>query len=143
MQERVKVRSYHVIIDAPADVVFDFVIDLRNLQRWSIHWCRAVRVIEDGAIVTTSSGREVYFGVSGDRSSGVLDWWSGPTPETAQCWPTRVVELPDGRSLYQMTAILEDSFPPNIDQWFQEELGMIKQLVEEQAVAAWEGSSAA
>ena len=143
MTDRVNIRSYHVVVDAPAEVVFDFVSDLSNVPRWSIHWCRAIRLVDDGAIVTTASGNDVYFGVTGDRETGVLDWWSGPTKETAMRWPTRVVELADGRSLYQLTALLAPSAPPNVDQWFADELGMIKQLVEAQAVAAWEGSTAA
>jgi hypothetical protein len=49
-----------------------------------------------------------------------------------------VTDLPDGRSLYQLTALLADAAPPNVDQLFADELGMIKRLVEEQAVAAWE-----
>ena len=142
MTDRLNIRSYHVLIDAPADEVFDFVTDLNNLPRWSIHWCRGIRLLDDGAIVTTASGSEVFFGVTGDRESGVLDWWSGPTKETSQRWPTRVVELPDGRSLYQVTALLAPEAPPNVDQWFDDELGKIKELVESQAVAAWEGSAA-
>jgi Polyketide cyclase / dehydrase and lipid transport len=141
MADRANIRSYHILVDAPADVVFDFVTDLNNLPRWSIHWCKGVRLVDDGAIVTTSSGTDMYFRVFADRDTGVLDWWSGPTKETAQRWPTRVTELADGRSLYQVTAILQGPLPPNIDQWFDDELGMIKRLVEEQAVVAWDGSA--
>jgi hypothetical protein len=79
----------------------------------------------------------VYFGITSDRDSGVLDWWSGPTMESAERWPTRVTGLPDGRSLYQVTAILMGrAFQPSIDQHFADELGMLKRLVEEQKVAA-------
>ena len=143
MTDRVNIRSYHIVVDAPAEIVFDFVSDLSNLPRWSLHWCKGIRLVDDGATVTTASGSDVYFGITGDRDSGVLDWWSGPTKDAAQRWPTRVVELSDGRSLYQVTALLAPQMPPNVDQWFNDELAMIKQLVEAQAVAAWEGSPAA
>ena len=143
MNDRVNIRSYHVLIEAPAEVVFNFVNDVSNLPRWSIHWCKGIRLVDDGAIVTTASGNEVHFSVSGDRETGVLDWWAGPTKALAKRWPSRVTDCPDGQALYQLTAILADGFPPNIDQWFNDELGMIKQLVEEQMVAAWEGSTAA
>ena len=100
------VRTFHLLIDAPAEVVFDYVNDLHNLPRWAFHFCRHIQVIPgDGAIVQSPSG-EVYFGITGDRDSGILDWWSGPTMETAQRWPTRVIGLPDGRTLYEVTAIL-------------------------------------
>ena len=128
------VRSYHVIVDAPADAVFDTVSDLSTMPRWSIHWCRGIRLIDGGAIVTTPTG-DVYFAVTGDRDTGVLDWWAGPTQETAQRWPTRVVPLPDGTSLYQVTALLGDAAPPNIDQWFAEELAALKTVVEVRAAA--------
>ena len=134
MPESTNVHSFHVIVDAPAEAVFDFVNDLTNLPRWSIHWCKSARLAEHGAIVNTTNG-EMYFGVTGDRDRGVLDWWAGPTMETAQRWPTRVVGLPDGRTLYSVTAIFGGNVPPNVDAWFADELGTLKRLVEEQLVS--------
>lgn len=134
MSHAVTVRNFHVIVDAPMESVFDFVNDLGNLPLWAIHFCKGIRLVPGGAIVTTLSG-EVYFGVTGDRDSGVLDWWSGPTMESAQRWPTRVTGLPDGRSLYNVTAIFGDAVPPNMDQIFTEELGELKRLVEKEQPA--------
>lgn len=135
MSNALNVRSFHVVVDAPAEVVFDYVNDLHNLPRWSIHFCKGIRVIPgDGAIVDSPSG-QVYFGTTGDRDSGVLDWWSGPTMESAQRWPTRVVGLPDGRTLYEVTAIVGADTPvAKLDELLSEELGILKRLVEEQAV---------
>lgn len=133
----VAIRSFHVLVDAPPEAVFDFVRDLRNLPSWSVHFCRGIRLTDDGAMVQSPAG-EVYFGVTGDRDFGVLDWWSGPTMESAERWPTRVVALPDGRSVYQVTAIFPETVPPNVDQWFADELGMLKQLVEERSARIWE-----
>ena len=135
MTKSLNIRSYHVVVDAPAEAVFDAVTDLRNLPRWSIHWCKGIRLIDGGAIVTTPSG-EVFFAVTGDSDTGVLDWWSGPTKDSAVRWPTRVVELSEGRSLYQVTAMLGDQLPPNIDEAFAGELNALKRLVEEQVVSA-------
>jgi Polyketide cyclase / dehydrase and lipid transport len=135
MPNAVNVRTFHVIVDAPVESVFDFVADLRNLPRWSIHFCKGIRLIPDGALVSSPSG-EVYFGITSNRDSGVLDWWSGPTRETAERWPTRVVGLPDGRSLYTVTAILGAGVPPNIDELFADELGALKRLVEAAPVPA-------
>ena len=135
MSDSVNIRSYHVVVDAPAEVVFDFVNDLRNLPKWSIHWCKGVRLIDGGAVVTSPSG-DVYFGITSDRDTGVLDWWSGPTMETAERWPTRVVGLGDERSLYVVIAVFHGALPPNVDQMFADELGALKRLVEEQKVTA-------
>ena len=137
MSDATTIRSFHVIIDAPPETVFDFVRDLRNLPSWAVHFCKAIRLIPDGAIVQSPSG-EVYFGFTGERDLGVIDWWCGPTMETAERWPTRVVALADGRSVYQVTAIFGETVPPNVDQIFADELEGLKRLVEEQAILAWE-----
>jgi hypothetical protein len=129
MSNTVNVRNYSVIVDAPAESVFDFVADLRNLPRWSIHFCKGIRFVDNGAIVTSPRG-EVYFDVTGNRDTGVLDWWSGPTMESAQRWPTRAVGLPDGRTLYNVTAIFAERVPPGVDEMFAEELGALARLVE-------------
>jgi hypothetical protein len=86
-------------------------------------------------VVTSPSG-DVYFGITSDRDTGVLDWWSGPTMETAERWPTRVVGLGDERSLYVVIAVFHGALPPNVDQMFADELGALKRLVEEQKVTA-------
>jgi len=142
MSDTVSIRCFHVVIDAPPEAVFDFVHDLRNLPSWAVHFCQGVRLIEDGAIVRSPSG-EVYFGITGDRDFGVIDWWCGPTMESAERWPTRVVGLPDGRCVYQVTAIFGDAPPPNVDQLFADELGTLKYLVETQAGELWEAGSLA
>jgi hypothetical protein len=139
MSESLNVRSYHVIVDASPEAVYDFVTDLHNFSSWAIHFCKGIRLVEGGSIVTTSTG-EMYFGITGDPDLGVIDWWAGPTMEQAERWPTRVVGLPDGRALYQVTALLQSAGPPNIDQLFADELGMIKRLVERQAAEVWDGS---
>jgi hypothetical protein len=138
MSSAANIRSFHVVIDAPPEAVFDFVSDLHNMPSWSIHFCKGIRVIPgDGAMVQSPAG-EVYFGITSERDFGVLDWWSGPTMESAQRWPTRVVALPDGRSLYQVTAILSKAEAQmlNLEQIFADELGMLKRRVEEQFVTA-------
>ena len=137
MSETPVVRSFHVVIDAPPEAVFDVVEDVRNLPLWSIHFCKGVRLLQHGAIVQSPSG-EVYFDVTGERDLGVLDWWCGPTMESAQRWPTRAVALPDGRSLYQVTAIFTGALPADVEGLFADELGALKQLVEERAAQAWE-----
>jgi uncharacterized membrane protein len=133
VSDSVNIRTFHVIVDAPAEILYDVVTDLSNMPRWAFHFCKDIRLIDDGAIVTSPSG-EVYFGVTGDRDLGIIDWWSGPTMQTAERWPTRVVGLADGRSLYQVTAIFGGAAPPNVDQLFNEELEALKRLVENQLV---------
>ena len=66
MSDLPTVRSYHVSLDTTPEAVFDAVVDLRNFPKWAIHFCKEIRLVTGGAIVTTPSG-EVYFGVTGDR----------------------------------------------------------------------------
>jgi hypothetical protein len=79
----------------------------------------------------------MYFGTTGDRDLGVLDWWAGPTMEKAQRWPTRIVPV-GNRSLYTVTMIFGEHVPPGVEQHLSEELGNLKRLVEarESATAA-------
>jgi len=137
MSETVTIRTFHVVIDAPPEAVFDVVQDVRNLPAWSTHFCKGIRLVDGGAIVQ-SPGGEVYFGVTGDRDLGVLDWWCGPTMETAERWPTRVVSLPDGRAMYQVTAIFRGSVPPSVDRLLDDELSALKRLAEHRAARDWE-----
>jgi hypothetical protein len=123
----------HVVVDAPPSAVFDFLVDLRNMPAWSIHFCQAIRVEGDGAWVRSPQG-EVYFAVRADARTGVVDWVSGPTRECATCWPTRVAALPNGASLYTVTALLRaEDDAAECERLFADELGMLKRLVEERA----------
>jgi hypothetical protein len=135
MSDAVTIRNYHVIIDAPVETVYDFVADLSTLPDWAYHFCQSARLVDTGAIITTPRG-EQYFGITGDRDLGVLDWWAGPTMETATRWPTRLVALPGERSLYTVTAIFGASVSPDLDGHFADELGALKRLVESAAVSA-------
>ena len=140
MSETFAIRSYHVVVDATPESVYDFVSDVSNMPRWAIHFCKAIRLVDGGGIVTTPTG-EMFFGITGDRESGVIDWWAGPNRQLAERWPTRVVTLPDGRSLYQVTAVLRNPLPPNLDELFADELGKIREIVESQLAHAWDDHS--
>jgi hypothetical protein len=135
MSDAVSIRNFHVIIDAPVETVYDVVADLRTLPQWAYHFCKSARLVDNGAVIVTPRG-EQYFGITGDRDLGVLDWWAGPTMETAERWPTRIVPLPGGRSLYNVTAIFSAVVPPNLDEHFADELGALKRLVEAAVVSA-------
>jgi hypothetical protein len=105
------------------------------MPQWAYHFCKSVRLVDNGAIIRTPRG-EQYFGITGDRDLGVLDWWAGPTMETAERWPTRLVPLSKERSLYNVTAIFGAVVPPNLDEHFADELGALKRLVESAVVSA-------
>jgi hypothetical protein len=125
----------HVVIDAPAESVFAYLADLRNMPDWSIHFCKGIRFEGGDAYVQSPQG-EVYFGTRADARTGVVDWLVGPTKETAACWPTRVVPLPAGGSLFTVTALLGDCDDPGVvERLFADELGVLKRNVERGAAA--------
>lgn len=134
MSNTVTVRNYHVIIDAPVETIYDVIADLRTLPRWAYHFCKSARLVDNGAIIMTPRG-EQFFGITGNRDVGVLDWWAGPTMETAERWPTRLMPLPGERSLYNVTAIFGADVPPGVDGLFADELGALKRLVESAVVS--------
>ena len=128
MSNTINIRQLHVLVDAPAEMVFDYVSDLRNLPAWAVHFCKGIRLVPDGAIVSAPSG-DMYFGTTGDRDLGVLDWWAGPTIEKAERWPTRIVPI-GNRSLYMVTMIFGAQVPPAVEQHLTEALANLKRLVE-------------
>ena len=132
-----KVQCFTVVIEAPAEAVFDTVRDLGKLPLWSIHFCRGIRLEDDHAWVDSPAG-EVYFAIESDARTGTLDWWSGPTKSEATRWPTRVTALDPGTSLYQVTGIFPADAPeiPGVEQMFADELGALKRLVEGSLVEA-------
>ena len=134
-----EIRSFHVVIDAPAPVVFAFIRNVANLPQWSVHFAKGgVQLDRDGGAYVESPAGRVYFTITGDEATGVLDWWSGPSKTVLKRWPTRVVSLSQGTTLYQVTALLspEEAQMPNLEQIFDDELGTLKQVVERQGVTA-------
>ncbi|HJU75643.1 MAG TPA: hypothetical protein VJ717_18005 [Gemmatimonadaceae bacterium] len=139
MNTTADIRSFHVIIDAPAPVVFAFIRNVENLAQWSVHFAKGgVQLDRDGGAYVESPAGRVYFTITGDEATGVIDWWSGPSKTILKRWPTRVVALSEGRTLYQVTALLssDEAGMPNLEQIFDDELGAIKRIVEEQGVIA-------
>ncbi len=137
MNSTADIRTFHVVIDAPAPTVFAFIRNVANLTQWAIHFSKGgVELDHDGGAYVGSPEGHVYFAITGDESTGVLDWWSGPSKTVLKRWPTRVVALSEGTSLYQVTAILspKESQMQNLEQIFDDELGALRRVVEAQGV---------
>ena len=62
------------------------------------------RRVAGGFRVETAEG-ELVHRHDADPRTGVIDMWSGPDADHLECYPTRVVPLPDGRSLFLFTAL--------------------------------------
>jgi hypothetical protein len=95
-------RTVTAVLEAPKDRVFGFLSRIENLPRWATEFARELKY-EDGKAKVVNGLGEFYFSIDADPGTGVIDMHAGPTEEELSLFPTRVVELPDGRSAYSFT----------------------------------------
>lgn len=99
-----KTKTHSALLKAPKSAVFAYLSKVENLPRWATAFCKGLRKSGGDYYVQTASG-EMYFRIDADRETGVLDMVSGPAKDSTLTWPARAVELPDGNTLFLMTAI--------------------------------------
>ena len=87
---------------APADEVFAYLADLDNLTEWATEFARELKHVDGRHKVVNGLG-EFFFELRTDHSSGVIDMLAGPSEDTLQLFPTRVVPLAGGGSAFTFT----------------------------------------
>jgi hypothetical protein len=90
------------VLDAPQEVVFEYMADVERLPEWATEFARQMRREGDDVKVVNGLG-EFFFTIRADRASGVIDMFAGPTKDAMAVFPTRAVALPDGRTAYSFT----------------------------------------
>ena len=95
-------RTVTAVLDAPREKVFDYLSCIENLPRWATEFARELRY-EDGRAKVVNGLGEFWFSIDADPATGVIDMYAGPTEDRLSLFPTRVVELPDGRCAYTFT----------------------------------------
>ncbi len=95
-------RTVTAVLEAPKDEVFGYLSRIENLPRWATEFARDLKY-EDGKAKVVNGLGEFYFSIDADPATGVIDMYAGPTEEQLSLFPTRVVALPDGRSVYTFT----------------------------------------
>ena len=95
-------RTVTAILDASKDRVFRYLSQIENLPHWATEFARELRY-EDGKAKVVNGLGEFFFSIDADPRTGVIDMYTGPTEEELSLFPTRVVELPEGRSAYTFT----------------------------------------
>lgn len=90
------------VLAAPRDEVFAYLADVENLPAWATEFARELKVVDGRHKVVNGLG-EFFFRIEADESTGVIDMFAGPSHEAMALFPTRVVELPDGRSAFTFT----------------------------------------
>ena len=90
------------VLPADRDRVFAYMADIENLPAWATEFARELKREGTDYKVVNGLG-EFFFEIRSDPDTGVIDMYSGPSKEAMAVFPTRVVELPDGRTAYSFT----------------------------------------
>jgi hypothetical protein len=106
-------RTVTAVLEAPKEQVFRYLSQIENLPRWATEFARELKY-EDGKAKVVNGLGEFYFSIEADSDTGVIDMYAGPTEEELSLFPTRVVELPDGRSAYSFTMLQAPGMPDEL-----------------------------
>ena len=106
-------RTVTAVLDAPRDVVFDYLSQLENLPEWATEFAQELKYVDGKAKVVNGLG-EFYFLIDADRRSGVIDMYAGPTEGELALFPTRVVPLGEDRSAYSFTMFKAPGMPDEL-----------------------------
>ena len=90
------------VLPAPKGEVFAYLAEIENLPRWATEFARELKV-ENGRHKVVNGLGEFFVAIEADEATGVIDMRAGPTESEMALFPTRVVELPDGRSAFTFT----------------------------------------
>ena len=97
-----KSETVTTVLPAPKGEVFAYLAEIENLPRWATEFARELKV-ENGRHKVVNGLGEFFFAMEADEATGVIDMRAGPTESEMALFPTRVVELPDGRSAFTFT----------------------------------------
>jgi|SRR6476646_6261999 hypothetical protein len=95
-------RTVTAVVDAPSREVFEFLSDVENLPTWATDFARELKH-EDGKVKVVNGLGELYFSISADPGTGVIDMYAGPDEDALALFPTRVVALGPATSAYTFT----------------------------------------
>jgi hypothetical protein len=101
------------VLTAPRQRVFEYMSDIRNLPEWATEFARELRE-QDGEYRVVNNLGEFVFEIRADADTGVIDMYAGPTRDQLAVFPTRAVELPDGRTSYSFTMFQAPGTPDEL-----------------------------
>jgi hypothetical protein len=106
-------RTVTEVFDAPKEQVFGYLSQVDNLPGWATEFARELKY-EDGKAKVVNGLGEFYFTIAADPKTGVIDMFSGPAEDDLAVFPTRVVELPGGRSAFTFTMFKAPEMPDEL-----------------------------
>ena len=106
-------RTVTAVLDAPKDVVFDYLARIENLPDWATDFAQELKY-EDGRAKVVNRLGEFYVSINADRETGVIDMYAGPTEDELALFPTRVVALAEDKSAYSFTMFKAPGTPDEL-----------------------------
>jgi hypothetical protein len=106
-------RTVTAVLEAPKDAVFDYLARVENLPDWATDFARELRY-ENGAAKVVNGLGEFYVRIDAEPDSGVVDIYAGPALDELALFPSRVIEMPDGRSAYTFTMFKAPNMPDEL-----------------------------
>ena len=106
-------RTVTAVLDAPKDVVFDYLARIDNLPDWATDFAQELKY-EDGRAKVVNRLGEFYVSINADRETGVIDMYAGPTEDELALFPTRVVALAEDKSAYSFTMFKAPGTPDEL-----------------------------
>ena len=106
-------RTVTAVLDAPSEVVFEYLSQVDNLPEWASEFARELKYVDGKAKVVNGLG-EFFFSIEADSDTGVIDMYAGPTEEQLAIFPTRVVRLGESKSAYSFTMFKAPDMPDDL-----------------------------
>jgi hypothetical protein len=105
-------RSHTLTTVVPAlqREVFAYLSEIENLPQWATEFARELRCDDGGYKVINNLG-EFRFEIHADEATGVIDMLVGPSADEMAVFPTRAIELADGRTAYTFTMFQRAGMP--------------------------------
>ena len=101
------------VLAAPQRAVFDYISDIEKLPEWATEFARELKREGSDYKVVNGLG-EFYFEIHADPETGVIDMFAGASKDEMAIFPTRAVELPDGRTAFSFTMFQGPGMPDEL-----------------------------
>jgi hypothetical protein len=101
------------VLPATQKAVFDYLSDIEKLPEWATEFARELKREGPDYKVVNGLG-EFYFAINADAETGVIDMFVGVSKDQMAIFPTRAVELPDGRTAFSFTMFQGPGMPDEL-----------------------------
>jgi hypothetical protein len=122
-----------ISIQAPADLVFDFLASPENLPQWAVGFCRSIRPGDDEHWLVETTQGDIPIRFVTDRDVGTIDFHMWPAPGVEAIAFSRVVPNGEGTEYlftqFQSAAMPDDVFEQQVRALI-EEMQVLKALLQ-------------